>query len=155
MGLSPTNWLGLCQVSVSHIQHVIENSSSCTITYVNVLCHYRIRRADHAFITYLMLQRQFNRLNGRKLNHRQGIGGLTCPVCNISARTTYKTPFLCCSAIVAWRWDDAFKYSVSSHRSGLRRKQHSSVVYVPLTSNARLLCDSTILPRSEYAKKFY
>jgi hypothetical protein len=31
MGLSLMNMLGLCQVYVSHIQHVIENSSLCTI----------------------------------------------------------------------------------------------------------------------------
>jgi hypothetical protein len=39
--------------------------------YTQVLCQYRLYRADHAYLTYLMLQRQLSHLNGRKLDHRQ------------------------------------------------------------------------------------
>jgi hypothetical protein len=39
--------------------------------YIQVLCQYRLCKADHAYLTYLMLQRQFSHLNGRKLDHRQ------------------------------------------------------------------------------------
>jgi hypothetical protein len=28
-------------------------------------------KADHAYLTYLMLQRQFSHFSGRKLDHRQ------------------------------------------------------------------------------------
>jgi hypothetical protein len=41
----------------------------CTIH--KSFCQYRLRRADHAYVTYLMLQRQLSQLNGRKLHHRQ------------------------------------------------------------------------------------
>jgi hypothetical protein len=56
------------------------------------------------------------------------------------ARTAKKTLLLFCSAIVAWRWNDVFDCCLRSHRHGLRRKHHSSVVvYGPLPSNGRLL----------------
>jgi hypothetical protein len=41
------------------------------ILYVQVLCQYRLYKADHAQLTYLMLRRQLSNLNGRKLDHRQ------------------------------------------------------------------------------------
>jgi hypothetical protein len=34
-------------------------------------CQYRLCRTDHAYLTYLMLQRLPSHLNGRKLDHRQ------------------------------------------------------------------------------------
>jgi hypothetical protein len=55
MGLSLMNMLGV--LSNVLIAHVIENSSFCN--------------GDHAYLTYLMLQRQLSHLNGRKLDHRQ------------------------------------------------------------------------------------
>jgi hypothetical protein len=36
--------------------------------YTQVLCQYRLYGADHAYLTYLMLQRQLSHLNGRKLD---------------------------------------------------------------------------------------
>jgi hypothetical protein len=34
-------------------------------------CHSRLCKADHAYLVYLMLQRQLSHLNGRKLDRRQ------------------------------------------------------------------------------------
>jgi hypothetical protein len=66
MGLSLMNMLThLRQVYISHILHVIENSFFCT---TQVLSQYRLCRAPHACLTYLMLQRQPSYLNGRKLD---------------------------------------------------------------------------------------
>jgi hypothetical protein len=56
------------QMYVSHICHVNENSSFCT---TQVLCQYRLYRANRAYLTYLMLQRHICHLNGRKLDHHQ------------------------------------------------------------------------------------
>jgi hypothetical protein len=39
--------------------------------YTQVLSQYRLYRADHAYFTHLMLQRQLSHLNGRKLDHPQ------------------------------------------------------------------------------------
>jgi hypothetical protein len=39
--------------------------------YTQVLCQYRLCRADHAYLTYLMLQRQHSHFKVRKLDHRQ------------------------------------------------------------------------------------
>jgi predicted DNA-binding helix-hairpin-helix protein len=36
-----------------------------------VLCQNRLYRADHAYLTYLMLQRELSQMNGLKLDHRQ------------------------------------------------------------------------------------
>jgi hypothetical protein len=38
---------------------------------MQVLCQSRLCKADHAYIKYLMLQRQLSQLNGRKLDHRR------------------------------------------------------------------------------------
>jgi hypothetical protein len=38
---------------------------------VQILCPSRICKADHAYFSYLMLQRQITHMNGRKLDHRQ------------------------------------------------------------------------------------
>jgi hypothetical protein len=38
---------------------------------IQVLCQYRLGKAGHAYLTYLMLKWQLSHLNGRKLNHRQ------------------------------------------------------------------------------------
>jgi hypothetical protein len=39
--------------------------------YIQVLCQYRLCQEDHAYLTFLILQRQLNHLNGRKLDHSQ------------------------------------------------------------------------------------
>jgi hypothetical protein len=62
--VSLMNRLHLCQVYVSHIWHVIENDSLCIIQY-------RLCKADHVYLTYLMLQRQVSHLNGRTLDGRK------------------------------------------------------------------------------------
>jgi hypothetical protein len=35
--------------------------------YVQAFCQSRLCKADHAYLTYLMLQRQLSHLNGRKV----------------------------------------------------------------------------------------
>jgi hypothetical protein len=57
-----------CQEYVLHIQHITDNPSFCTIykSSQSWLC-----KADHAHLTYLMLQWQLGHLNGCKLDHRQ------------------------------------------------------------------------------------
>jgi hypothetical protein len=61
--------------------------------YAQVLCQYRLCRTDHAYLTYLMLQRLPNHLSGRKLDHRQVQASLYCRTLpyNHFARTTQKT----------------------------------------------------------------
>jgi hypothetical protein len=51
-------WICLAfrQVYISHISHVTENFF--LLHYTQVLCQYRLYRADHAYLTYHMLQRQ-------------------------------------------------------------------------------------------------
>jgi hypothetical protein len=41
------------------------------LDYLQILCHSRLCKADHIYLTYLMLQRQLSHLNGRKLDHCQ------------------------------------------------------------------------------------
>lgn len=52
--------LGLCEVYISHIQHNIENFSFYN-TYV--CCQSRLRKANHAYLIWLMLQWQLSHLN--------------------------------------------------------------------------------------------
>jgi hypothetical protein len=59
--------LAFRQVYISHIFRVTEKC--LLLHYTQVLCQYRLCRADHTYLTYLMLL--LNRLNGRKLDHRQ------------------------------------------------------------------------------------
>jgi hypothetical protein len=40
-------------------------------TSIQDLCQYRLCKADHVYLTYLILQWQLSHLNGRKLDHRQ------------------------------------------------------------------------------------
>jgi hypothetical protein len=39
--------------------------------YIQVLWQYSLYKPDHAYLAYLMLQRQLSHLKGRKLDHRQ------------------------------------------------------------------------------------
>jgi hypothetical protein len=41
------------------------------LLYIKGLCQYRLCKADHSYLTYLILQRQLSHLNGRKLDRRQ------------------------------------------------------------------------------------
>jgi hypothetical protein len=46
---------------------------SSTVHFAHITCplQSRLSKADHAYLAYLMPQRQLNHLNGRKLDHRQ------------------------------------------------------------------------------------
>jgi hypothetical protein len=61
------NMLHLCLLYISHDTEI----TSLWTIYVQVLCQSRLCAADHANLTYLMLQRQLNLFNGRKLDRRQ------------------------------------------------------------------------------------
>jgi hypothetical protein len=50
------------QMCVSHIIRML------FLRYMQILCQYRVCKADHVYLTYLMLQRQLSHLNGRKLD---------------------------------------------------------------------------------------
>jgi hypothetical protein len=69
MGLSLMNTFGLS--SNVPIAHVACCRKVLLLHYTQVLCQCRLYRADHAYLTYLLLQRQLSYLNGRKLDHRQ------------------------------------------------------------------------------------
>jgi hypothetical protein len=63
--LSLMNILGLSsRVRIAHIARY-------GIIFTQVLCQSRLCKADHACLTYLMLQRQLSHLNGRKIYVRQ------------------------------------------------------------------------------------
>jgi hypothetical protein len=64
MGLSIMNMLGL-SLSV-HIAHIACYWKFLFLHYIQLLCQYRLCRADHAYLTYLMPQQQLSHLNGRK-----------------------------------------------------------------------------------------
>jgi hypothetical protein len=68
MGTSLMNMLGLS--SSVRIAHIACYWKFFLLHYTQVLCQSRLYR-DHAYLTYLMLQRQLSHLNGRKLDHRQ------------------------------------------------------------------------------------
>jgi hypothetical protein len=69
MGLSLMNMLG--HLSTVRIAHIACYWKFILLHYIQILFQYRPGRADHDYFTYLMLQRQLSRLNGRKLDHRQ------------------------------------------------------------------------------------
>jgi hypothetical protein len=58
------------QVYVSHMYSTLLKKSWFS-HYTQALCQYRLSGTDHAYLTYLMLQRLPSHLNGRKLDHRQ------------------------------------------------------------------------------------
>jgi hypothetical protein len=70
MGLFLMNRLRLCQVYVPHI-YVACYWKFLLLHYTQILCQSRLCIADHAYITYLMLQRLLRHFNGRKLDHRK------------------------------------------------------------------------------------
>jgi hypothetical protein len=63
-------WVCLALSSV-HFAHTACYWKFFLLHYIQVLCQYRLCKADHAYLTYLMLQRQLSHSNGRKLDHRQ------------------------------------------------------------------------------------
>jgi hypothetical protein len=66
MGLSLMNMLGLS--SSVRIAHIACYWKHFPWHYTQVLYQHRLCRADHVYLTYLMLQRQLSHLNGRKLD---------------------------------------------------------------------------------------
>jgi hypothetical protein len=78
------NMLRLCHM------YVIENSSF--LHYVEVLCQFSLCKAHHAYLTYLMLQRQLSHLTTVKFKplifSMYGLSSL--PPYIASARTAYK-----------------------------------------------------------------
>jgi hypothetical protein len=63
------NMLGLS--SGVHFAHIACYWTFFLLHYTQVLCQSRLYRADHAYLTYLMPQRQLCHLNGGKLDHPQ------------------------------------------------------------------------------------
>jgi hypothetical protein len=69
MGLSLMNMLGLSSnVIIAHIEFYWK---FFILHYIHVLCEYRLCKPDRAYLTYLMLQRQFSHLDDGMLDHRQ------------------------------------------------------------------------------------
>jgi hypothetical protein len=82
-------WISLAfrQVYISHIQHVIENVFF--LHYTQILCQYRLCRADHAYLTYRMLIH----LHGEMFNPRDIF---TLNVCSLMLLATFPS-VLCVS----------------------------------------------------------
>jgi hypothetical protein len=67
MGLSLMNVLGFSSsVRIAHIAMLLK---ILPFALHQVLCQYRLCKADHTYLTNLMLQRQSSQLNGRKIDH--------------------------------------------------------------------------------------
>jgi hypothetical protein len=92
-----------------HFPHIACCWKFFLLDYTEVLCQYRRYRADHAYLTYRMLQRQplIFSMSGFTLSYTANMFILialiltNCPAYNISERITQETTFLCCSALVA------------------------------------------------------
>jgi hypothetical protein len=68
MGLSLMNMLGLSSsVRIAHTR-IPYYWKFFHLHYIQVLCQYRLYKADHAYLTYLILQRQLSRLNRHELD---------------------------------------------------------------------------------------
>jgi hypothetical protein len=52
-----------------HFTHIACYWKSFLLRYTQVLCQYRLYRADYAYLTYRMLQWYLSHLNGRRLDH--------------------------------------------------------------------------------------
>jgi hypothetical protein len=68
MGLSRMNMLGRVKCTYRTCSTLLK---ILPFALYKVLCQYRLCKADRAYHTYLMLQRQLRHLIGRKLDHRQ------------------------------------------------------------------------------------
>jgi hypothetical protein len=69
-GFCLMNLLGLS--SSVHFSNIACYWKFFLLHYTQVLRQYRLYRVDYVYLTYLMLQRQLNHLNGRKLDHHFG-----------------------------------------------------------------------------------
>jgi hypothetical protein len=113
MGLSLMNTLGL--TSSVYFEHIACYWEVFLLHYTQVLCQYRLYRADHAYLTCRMLQRQLSHLNGRKLDQRHQDWLQTAPRYIASARTAHKIqlprvlPFLHDATIGADRIENRFQ----------------------------------------------
>jgi hypothetical protein len=61
-------WL-LSSLGIAHIVRMLLKILPCAL--YKVLCQSCFWKEHHAYLTYLMLQRQLSHLNGRKIHHRQ------------------------------------------------------------------------------------
>jgi hypothetical protein len=64
-------WICSAFSSSVRIAHIAWYWKFFVLHYTQVLCQCRLCKADHAYLTYLMLQRQLSHMNGLKLDHRQ------------------------------------------------------------------------------------
>jgi hypothetical protein len=67
--VSPMNMPSL--LSSVHIAHIAYYWKFFLLSYIQVLCQPRLCNADHAYLTYLLLQQQLSHLNVHKLDHCQ------------------------------------------------------------------------------------
>jgi hypothetical protein len=67
----PPTLIHLSHRFISALKSAAQKSFDCCLSHTQVLCQYRLCKADHAYHVYLMLQRQLSNLNGRKLDHGQ------------------------------------------------------------------------------------
>jgi hypothetical protein len=51
-----------------HVAYIASHRKFFLLHYIQVLCQYRLCKPDHAYLTYLMLQRQLGHLNVRNLD---------------------------------------------------------------------------------------
>jgi hypothetical protein len=65
-------WIGLAFSSI-HITHIACYWKFSVLHCIEIPCQSRLWKADHAYLTYFMLQRQLSHLNGGKLDCHQVI----------------------------------------------------------------------------------
>jgi hypothetical protein len=69
MGLCLMNMLGIS--SDVRLTHMACYWKFFLLKYIKFVCPYRLSKADHAYLTYPILQRQLSHLNGREIDNRQ------------------------------------------------------------------------------------
>jgi hypothetical protein len=85
---------------------------------MQVLCQYMLRKADHAYFKYLMLQQQLNILTGRKLDHGQVQASHNFYVWLRLGTDSQNTPFILVSS--------RFHGSLRSPKTGLSPREMCS-----------------------------
>jgi hypothetical protein len=91
-----------------HFAHIAYYWKFFLLHYTQVLCQFRLYRADHAYLTYLMIQRQLSHLNGRKLDLLQAIFSSFLIDLRHGPRTKHRPYYCsvsssrCVATIIAW-----------------------------------------------------
>jgi hypothetical protein len=111
------NMVGLS--SSVRIAHIACYWKVFLLHYTQVLCQYRLCKADHTYLTYLMLQRQRSHLNGRKLDQRQ------------------VSPSYIIDQALNLVW-------LTTSRHGPRRKHSSSIVVLPSNGRCSFVCFTAV-----------